>query len=157
MMNKKGDKEFVYKHDQHSPTLITVPKRITSTNNGNIHVVDQISEDFSGKVVVLGHDGHLIYKYSGLSATNNTSPFKPRHIVTTPSDNVVVIDRDIPILHILNNNGHFVSYFNTEEIGIQFPYSLAFNTTGHLYIGCTKGAGHKSTEAKLYETNIAGF
>ncbi|XP_071162361.1 E3 ubiquitin-protein ligase TRIM71-like [Mytilus edulis] len=157
IMNKKGDKEAVYEHDKHNQPMFSKPRYITTTSNGNIHVVDKISDDWSGKVVVLGYGGHIINQYTGHPTINKSESFKPVHIVTTPSDNVVVMDLDTDILHILNDNGHLISYFNTKDIGIEFPYSLAFNTTGQLYIGCTRAAGSQTKDAKLYVINIEGF
>ncbi|XP_076100747.1 uncharacterized protein LOC143069828 [Mytilus galloprovincialis] len=156
-MNKKGDKETVYEHDEHNQPLFNKPRYITTTSNENIHVVDKISDDWSGKVVILGQEGNIINQYTGHPTINKSEPFIPVDIVTTPSDNVVVIDLDTEILHILNDNGHLISYFNTKDIGIEFPYSLAFNTTGQLYIGCNKAVGSQTKEAKLYVINIAGF
>ncbi|XP_071165943.1 uncharacterized protein [Mytilus edulis] len=157
IMNKKGDKETVYKHDKQNQPLFRFLLHITSTSNGHIHVVDKISADFRGKVVILGQEGHIINQYTGHPTNNKSEPFKPVDIVTTPSDNVVVTDLNIPILHILNDNGHLISYFNTKDIGIECPISLAINTTGQLYIGCSRAAGTKTKDAKLYEINIDGF
>ncbi|VDI25571.1 Hypothetical predicted protein [Mytilus galloprovincialis] len=157
IMNKKGDKEAVYEYDKHKQPLVTDTRCITTTSNGNIHVVDEISDDWCGKVMVLGQEGHIINQYTGHPTINKSEPFKPVHIVTTPSDNVVVMDLDTDILHILNDNGHLISYFNTKDIGIEFPYSLALNTTGQLYIGCTRRSGSQTKEAKLYEIKYAGF
>ncbi|XP_071162359.1 uncharacterized protein [Mytilus edulis] len=157
IMNKKGDKEAVYEHDEHNQPLFNNPRRITTTCNGNIHVADNISDDWCGKVVVLGQGGHIINQYTGHPTINKSKPFKPVDIVTTPSDNVVVIDVITRILHILNDNGHLISYFNTNDIGIEFPHSFAFNTTGQLYIGCTKAVGDEAKDAKLYVINIEGF
>ncbi|XP_071162339.1 uncharacterized protein [Mytilus edulis] len=157
VMNKKGDKETVYEHDEHNQPIFNSPGYITTTCNGNIHVVDEISDDWCGKVMVLGQEGHIINQYTGHPTINKSEPFKPVHIVTTPSDNVVVSDLITQILHILNDNGHFISYFNTKDIGIEFPYSLAFNTTGQLYIGCRMAAGSQTKDAKLYVINIEGF
>ncbi|XP_071162341.1 E3 ubiquitin-protein ligase TRIM71-like [Mytilus edulis] len=156
IMNKKGDKEAVYEHDEHNQPMFSYPWHISSTSNGNIHVVDKISGD-NRKVVVLGQGGHIINQYTGHPTINKSKPFKPVNIVTTPSDNVVVTDLNTEILHMLNNNGHLISYFNTKDIGINCPFSLAFNTTGQLYIGCTKAASSQTKEAKLYVINIEGF
>ncbi|XP_071123858.1 uncharacterized protein [Mytilus edulis] len=156
-MNKKGDNDTVYEHDENNQPLFNNPRYITTNCNGNIHVVDKISDDWSGKIVVLEQGGHMINEYTGHSTINKHGSFKPINIVTTPNDNVVVIDKDTKIMHILNDNGHLISYFNTKNIGIKRPHSLAINTTGELYIGCTRAAGSRTKEAKLYEINYVGF
>ncbi|VDI54814.1 Hypothetical predicted protein [Mytilus galloprovincialis] len=53
IMNKKGDKEAVYEHDEHNQPIFSNPRYITTTCNGNIHVVDLISDDWCGKVMIL--------------------------------------------------------------------------------------------------------
>ncbi|VDI84314.1 Hypothetical predicted protein [Mytilus galloprovincialis] len=156
VMNKKGEKETVYEHNEHNQPLFNNLRLITSTGTGNIHVVDWISDE-NRKELVLGKGGHIINKYAGHSTFNTNAPFKPVNIATTPSDNVVLMDLNTYILHILNDNGHLVSYFNTKVIGIEFPYSLAFNTTGQLYIGSTRASGSQTKKAKLYEIKYAGF
>ncbi|XP_063439337.1 uncharacterized protein LOC134720775 [Mytilus trossulus] len=157
IMNTKGDKEAVYVNDKHNQHLLECPRDITCTNNRNVHVVDDISDDRSGEVIVLGQGGHIINKYTGHSIINKNTPFKPVNIVTTPSDKVVVIELDVSILHILNDNGDFISYFNIKEIGMKYRHSLAINTTGHLYIGCTRAVGSQPKGSTLYEIKYAGF
>ncbi|XP_071162473.1 uncharacterized protein [Mytilus edulis] len=156
IMNKKGDKETVYEHDKHNQPLFTNPWHISSTSNGNIHVIDKISDD-NRKVVVLGQEGNIINEYAGYSILHKSTPFKPFNIATSPSDNVVVISLNTSILHILNDNGFLLSYFNFKEVCMQSPCSFAFNRSGQLYIGCTRAAGIQTKEAKLYAIDIAGF
>ncbi|VDI31091.1 Hypothetical predicted protein [Mytilus galloprovincialis] len=150
ILSDNGNIETVYR------PLINGPISITSTNYKNIHVVDRILKDYSGKVVVLGQEGHIINEYAGHSTINKHKSFKPVNIVATPYDNVVVIDLNTNILHILSDNGNLVSYCNVEKIGITFPQSLAFNVTGQFYIGRGRIIGSKTKEAKLYEINIEG-
>ncbi|VDI63839.1 Hypothetical predicted protein, partial [Mytilus galloprovincialis] len=83
-MDKKGDKETVYENDEHNQPIFNSPGYITTTCNGNIHVVDRISDDARGKVVILEQGGHIINQYTGHPTINKSKPFKPANIVTTP-------------------------------------------------------------------------
>ncbi|XP_071135817.1 uncharacterized protein [Mytilus edulis] len=158
VMNQKGEHETIYEHDKNNTRIFTFVKSITSTDNGNICVVDKLSEDTRGRIVVLNRDGDILQIYTGHHEVNNENkPFKPVNIVTTPSDNIIVADLNIYILHILNNCGHLIKHYNIGDIGISSPYSLCFTkTAGQLYIGCTTKVGSSEKPAKLYEVHITG-
>ncbi|VDI45562.1 Hypothetical predicted protein [Mytilus galloprovincialis] len=157
VMNQKGDHETIYEHDKNNIRIFTYVQSITITDNGNLCVVDKLSEDGRGRVVVLNRDGNILQIYTGHHEVNNEdNPFKPVNIVTTPSDNIIVTQLNIYILHILNNCGHLIKHYNIGDIGIPRPYSLCFTkTAGQLYIGCTIGVG-SSEKAELYEVRISG-
>ncbi|XP_076105632.1 uncharacterized protein LOC143073762 [Mytilus galloprovincialis] len=155
VMNEKGDHETVYEHDKHNQPIFMYPKNVSSTSNGNIHVVDYYSGSDRGKVVVLGQGGDIINTYTGHTDINKDKQFKPVRIVTTPRDNVIVVDLNTDVFHILNNIGELLTHFNTDA-AIIHPYSLAFTSTGHLYIGCSRRKGSKTKEAKIYQVTLSG-
>ncbi|VDI50159.1 Hypothetical predicted protein [Mytilus galloprovincialis] len=157
VMNQKGDHETIYEHDKNNIRIFTYPESVTSTDNGNICVVDWLSDDCRGRVVVLSQDGDILQIFRGHPDINNESkPYRPMQIITTPSDNLIVTQLNLYIFYILNNCGHLITHCNVGEMSIQRPYSLCFTKTpGQLYIGCTKVAG-SSDKGKLFEVNING-
>ncbi|XP_071171176.1 uncharacterized protein [Mytilus edulis] len=155
LMNQNGDHERVYEHDQHKQPIFTYPRRITSTSNGNIHVVDKVSGDRC-RVVVLGQDGDVINIYTGDKDINKDRSFYPTDIVTTPRDNVIVADMNTDTLHILNNAGLLMTCYKISDINIMFPLSLAFFPSGQLYIGCSSLKSSTTKEPKIYEMTISG-
>ncbi|XP_063435806.1 uncharacterized protein LOC134716733 [Mytilus trossulus] len=157
LMNQNGDHEKVYEHDQHKQPLFTYLRKITSTRNGNIHVVDGKKSDDRYRLVVLGQGGDIINIYTGETEINKDKPFRPTDIVTTPKDNVIVADMHTHTLHIMNNAGLLMTYYKTSDINIRYPCSLAFTPIGQLYIGCGRSAGSTKNEAKIYEVTISGF
>ncbi|XP_071137202.1 uncharacterized protein [Mytilus edulis] len=157
VMNQKGEHETIYEHDKNNIRIFTFVLSITSTDNGNICVVDRLFEDLRGRVVVLNRDGDILQIYTGHQEVNNEENlFKPVNIVTTPSDNIIVKVMNSDILSILNNCGHLITHFNMSDLGVVMSYSLCFTrTAGQLYIGCTRGVGSLEM-AKLYEVHISG-
>ncbi|XP_071133124.1 uncharacterized protein [Mytilus edulis] len=157
VMNKKGERETIYEHDKNNIRLFIYPLSITSTDNGNICLVDQLSKEYRGRVVVLNRDGDILQIYSGHDEINNEdNPFHPVNIVTTPSDNIIVAQLNNNIFHILNNCGHFIMHYNVGDAGISSAYSLCFTRNEEqLYIGCSTEVG-SSEKAKLYEVHISG-
>ncbi|XP_052098620.1 uncharacterized protein LOC127733298 [Mytilus californianus] len=160
VINKNGDHEAVYEHDHHKQPIFSYPCSITTTSNGNIQVADYDPNDLglnedSGKLVVLGKARDVINIYKGDSEINKEEPFRPAGIVTTPRDNVIVVDVDTNTLHILNNSGQLITYINTTDHGMG-PNSLSLTPTGQFYIGTTLPEDTTAKEAKLYKVNISG-
>ncbi|XP_076104554.1 uncharacterized protein LOC143073115 [Mytilus galloprovincialis] len=155
VMIENGDHEIVYEHDQHNQPIFSYPDSITSTMNGNIHVVDSDPDVDRGRVVVLGQGEGIINSYTGHTDINKDKPFKPSRIVTSPKDNVIVVDVVTKVFHILNNVGELLTHFNTHDATI-LPFSLAFTSTGQLYIGCTRPKYSTATDAKIYQVTLSG-
>ena len=156
VMNEKGDHKNVYENDQYNQPIFNYPRCITSTINGNIHVADFKTNNDRGRVLVLGQGGDITNAYTGHTDVNKDRPLQPIRIVTTPRDNVIVMDLNTCYLHILTDTGRLITIFNTKDLGIELPLSLAFTSTGQLVIGCTKSISSTTKEAKLYEVKISG-
>lgn len=156
VMDEAGNQKIKYEHGQHKQRMFTYPLRLTSTNIGNIHVIDGSPNSDRRRVVVIGQNGDLINIYSGHEAINKTKPFRPVDLVKTARDNVILVDRDTDTLHITDNIGQLISFFKTDDIEIVFPFSLAFTRTGQLYIGCTRPVDSTSKDAKVFEVKISG-
>ncbi|VDI06409.1 tripartite motif-containing protein 2/3 [Mytilus galloprovincialis] len=156
VMNKKGDHETVYEHDEYNQLIFKYPWSITCTSNCNIHVVDCHPDSDSGRVVVLGQGGDIINTYTGHTDVNKNIPFQPVRIVTTPRDKVVVVDFKTNVFHILNNAGEPLTQFNTKDNSINNPFSLAFTSTGQFYIGCTNPDSSTTKKAEIYHVTLSG-
>ncbi|XP_063420323.1 uncharacterized protein LOC134705535 [Mytilus trossulus] len=155
VINHRGDHEIVYEYDKHNQPMFTYLRSITSTSDGNIQLVD-FHKGKKGRVVVLGKGSDIVNSYTGDPKINKHKSFKPQRIATTSKDNVIVTDLDTEIIHILNSKGCLISWYNTKDIGILHPFSLALTPTGQVYIGCTRQAGSTAKEAKIYEVTISG-
>ncbi|CAC5398416.1 unnamed protein product [Mytilus coruscus] len=155
VMDENGDHEIVYEHDKHNQPIFTYPQSINSTSNGNIHVVDCEADSDRGRVVVFGQGGDIINTYMGHININKDIPFTPVRIVTTPRDNVVVVDVGTEVFHFLNNTGKLLFHYNTKIMIRIHPYCLAFTPTGQLYIGCSRPSS-TAKKAKLYQVTLSG-
>lgn len=154
-IEKDGRQKSLLERDKNNQRLFTYTENISSTKNGHICLVDQQHSDGRGRVLIIGHNREILQTYSGHPDLNTkTRPFKPVGIATTPSNKIIVPNLNFHTLHILNSLGHFITYFNTRDVGIQHPYSMAFRNNGQLYIGCTTPIGN-SDKAKLYEVEMS--
>lgn len=56
VMDEEGNYLTVYEQDKLRHNILSYPRSITTTSNGNIVVGDRISSDKRGRVLVLGKD-----------------------------------------------------------------------------------------------------
>lgn len=150
IMDKDGNELRTYQFDKNDAFIFKNPMRITSTSNGNIFVLDKCGtsmENGESRVMVI-RQNDIIIAFAGKYISDT--------LVTTSSDNVIVVETISKSLHFLNHNGDCLATFKTT---VKYPISLAFSTEGKLnwlYIGCKTPEG-KSNKAKLYKMNILEY
>ncbi|CAG2227167.1 TRIM2_3 [Mytilus edulis] len=159
VMDQAGNRLTEYENDSNNKPLFTFAYMLTSTSKGYICIIDKLDVDFRGRVLVIGQGGTIKGIYTGHADVNTEdNPFTPLDILATPSDNILIADWKISVIHILNSDGNFISFFSAYDIGIQYPHSLALSTPGKLYIGCGSGVeSPEHYEAKLYEVEYSGM
>ncbi|XP_052071813.1 uncharacterized protein LOC127710110 [Mytilus californianus] len=122
--------------DQNNQLLFSSPDAITTNINGDICVVDSTkSDNWEGRVVVLGEWGNFKWAYDGHPCINTEYNFTPYDLVTTSKGIILVTDRDSNAVHILSMCGDLVSSLN-ESHGIEKPSCLNIDLKGQLQIGC---------------------
>ncbi|CAC5418608.1 unnamed protein product [Mytilus coruscus] len=167
MMNIDGKKEIVYHKDNKGKPIFTVPYRITTDNNNIIYVIDVLDEKDNGRIVALdktngarwiaafNKTNKVKWVYGGNPDITKEQTFKPKDLVATKSDNIIVTDDDNHIIHILNTSGQCIYYINTkDQLGIVLPYSVDNDNRGTLYIGCNT---YQTYDAKIYTIQVSGF
>lgn len=121
-MDQAGKRLIEYEKDSNNTPLFTYPFRLACTSNGNVIVVDSLDKDFRGREVVIDQAGIIKGLYTGHHEVNTEhKPFTPSDVFPTPSDHILVVDWEIHVVHILNNEGEFISYYcvNDMEFDIQ--------------------------------------
>ena len=127
--------------------IFSYPRRIETTRNGNIFIVDEYQSN-RGIVVVIRPNGACQF----YNTNTDDKPFYPISILVTTRDNVLILDYYSNYLHIMNNEGDLVTYFNLTEIGIVRPHSLAMSPLGSLYIGnINEFNAPEHSKSSLYE------
>ncbi|CAC5424122.1 unnamed protein product [Mytilus coruscus] len=152
LMDMEGNISSTFEINKKGKRLLTHPWGIASTTNGNIFILDRIHSNCEGRLVVLNRDDESVIDiYNGRKGQD----FVPRAIMATEADNIIITDCDDPdaSLHIFNNSGKLISYYNTRDIGIEQPFSMTFSATGHIYIGGTT-LSDSSEKAQLFEINL---
>ncbi|XP_071131773.1 uncharacterized protein [Mytilus edulis] len=155
VMDQEGTHLTVYEQDKDKQNIFSLPLRITSTSNGNIFVVDCLSEDNRGRVLALSKSGDILNEYTGCQDINTRDePLEIADITTTPSDIIFVLDFRNN-LHILDSSANLIYYYNTRKIGIECAYCLVFKSSTTFYLGCSPS--DKTTNANFYEIMYSRF
>ncbi|XP_052079819.1 uncharacterized protein LOC127717982 [Mytilus californianus] len=155
MMDMDGNKEKVYHIDTKGKPIFTLPYRITTDNDSNIYVIDILNDEGSGRIVALDKINGVRWIYIGNPDINQKQTLKPKDLVATNSDNIIITNRHKHMIHILNTAGQCIHYLNTkDQLGIHFPNSVDIDNRGTLYIGCNTYQGQPD-EAKIYTVQVS--
>lgn len=158
VLSLEGIQKYVYEFDVNNKRLFTYIWRITSTNKGDICVIDQLSCQYTGNVLMMGREGQLKWTYSGNPSINTRSKvFRPIDIVATNVGNIIVSDIDNHYLHILSGvDGGLLTHVVTTELDIVLPGSLEIDNKDTLWVGCSRFKGH-ADGAEMHALSLSGF
>ena len=157
IMDHTGREKKFFQFDRNKKPLFSLPVHIVSNSRNNIGVIDCLSNNFQGRIIVLDQEGDVKNIYTGHPDVNHENKlFCPTGIVTTPSDKFVVADLNHHIIHILSSDGGILIYYNTIAVGVELPYSLSISHTGQLYIGCGNYQDSKE-KAKIHVIDTFGW
>ncbi|CAC5418589.1 unnamed protein product [Mytilus coruscus] len=148
VMDMDRNHQAVYEFDRNNEPLLTDPIDMTTTNNGNIFIIDTSTEDNRGRVVIM-EKGTVSNIYTGHADINSQNhPFRPDNIVATPNDNVIVSD-------MVNNTLHILDKQVWKEAGDQYATELCseFNKQWRLKQEAIKTESSKVKHFEEHHTN----
>lgn len=102
--------------------LCKYPRFITENNNGDIMVSGPCA------VVVTDHGGRHRFSYTGHPLGSN---FFPKGICTDALSHILECERKGHTVHILDEDGNFLSHLLMRPPGIFYPYSLSYDAKTH--------------------------
>lgn len=132
----RKERQLELANEKHE-SLCTLPYRLTTDNNDDIIIVDQISIN-KGQIVAIDKNNQLKWCYTGNTWGNFHNSFSPRGIETTSQNNFIVCDERNNALHVLNENGQALMCQDLKLFGLQIPYAMAINNNGHILLSSIK-------------------
>ncbi|VDI06354.1 Hypothetical predicted protein [Mytilus galloprovincialis] len=76
--------------------------------------------------------------------------FYPRNVAITSTDMILVTDSLNHAIHILNPAGKVIVYKDVRSLGKELPWSLSFDNSDVLWIGCNTIIGDETKKAKIH-------
>jgi hypothetical protein len=106
---------------------------ITENYNGDV----LISDRGQSAVVAMDKSGRRRFVYRGLQSVRKDRwyDFLPCGICTDIHGHVLVCDSSNHCVHLLDQDGHFLSLLLTKEHGIRDPWTLCVDDQHNLYVG----------------------
>ncbi|XP_062573629.1 uncharacterized protein LOC134235512 [Saccostrea cucullata] len=122
--NEKGEHIQTIQYFHTDQELYKSPEYITENRNGDVVV-----SDWNRAVVVTDRDGTHRFSYTGPPLGPR---LLPRGICTDALSNILVCDRSLNVIHIIDVNGHFLTLIQTKQDGIESPHGLGYQANSHL-------------------------
>ncbi|XP_062618155.1 uncharacterized protein LOC134279765 [Saccostrea cucullata] len=115
-------------HDNKGQELYRGPGYITENHNGDV-----IVSDFGRAVVVTDSRGRHRFTYT---RTPSGSWLSPRGICTDALSHILVCDYKTNTVHIIDQDGLYLTQIETKQHGIDIPYGLSYDCdTQLLWVG----------------------
>ncbi|XP_062568068.1 uncharacterized protein LOC134230315 [Saccostrea cucullata] len=128
--NNTGEHIQTIQHDNNTgQRLYIYPIYITENRNGDV-IVSDLDRN---AVVVTDSRGIHRFSYTG---PPSGSRLYPRGICTDALSHILLCDLDTHTIHIIDQDGLYLTQIDTEQHGIDRPYSLSYNRdTQLLWVG----------------------
>ncbi|XP_061167713.1 uncharacterized protein LOC133176621 [Saccostrea echinata] len=123
--NKTGKELQNIQRDNKGQELYELPHYITENINGDI-----CTSDISNGVVVVNKSGQHRFSYTGQELR-----FYPYGICTDVLGHILVCDDYSYTVHLLDQDGQFLSLLLTQQQGVEYPYSVCVDDENNLYVG----------------------
>ncbi|XP_062622235.1 uncharacterized protein LOC134283771 [Saccostrea cucullata] len=127
--SSSGRKIQEFQTDQNGEGLFIHPRLVCENVNEDICVTDWNL----CKVVVLNKGGSLRFKYEGnVPSRMLKATFNPHGVATDSLGHILIADRANNTVHLISQDGDFLSYILTEDDGISQPYGISVDTSDNL-------------------------
>lgn len=136
--NREYQLLFKVEKDKDKQWIFTHPVAVTTNYNGDICVIDQLTQEES-KLVVLDKMGELRWEYDG-RIEGQAELFYPKRVATSAKGFIFISETKRNIVIMFSQDGDLLTGLD-ESDGIGEPSGLTVNGKGQLLVGC-KGKLH---------------
>ncbi|XP_061179437.1 E3 ubiquitin-protein ligase TRIM71-like [Saccostrea echinata] len=141
--NSRGEKIDEIQYDMYGNKLYDEPRFVSENVNGDICVIDWTFPDITK---VVDEHGFLRWTYDGNIKINQFVSFTPRGIATDSLGHVLISDIFNSAVHLINQDGHFISCILKQINGILRPCCIAVDKSDNMWV-----AEKEDTSIKVFK------
>lgn len=143
LMRLDFDGKIIQVYNNTGGQLLTrdIVRCCTTLNDGTICYLDTTynfwRDKTFGSAVRIDINGTIRWKYCGNTFINSEDqPFSPIEILTTESNNLIISDVFVSVLHILTPGGSVLTILELKSVGIKTPQVMTIDINKTLWITC---------------------
>lgn len=100
----------------------------------NINYDICITEESMRKVIVIDKEMDIRFMYDGNVKSSEFMKFTPRDICSDSFGQILVADFSNRVIHMIDEDGHFIKYLLTKEDELSYPHGLCVDSENRLWV-----------------------
>ncbi|XP_071176236.1 uncharacterized protein [Mytilus edulis] len=151
ILEASGKRLHTFEFDDEHKRILTYALKATTNINNDLYVIDKTSKHKHGRLLSLAYPNKVMWTYTGNTTLNAKLQFKPNSLAVTATGNIVLLDSDTKVLHILDITGALKTFVSLLNYHVFSPESMCIDVRGRMWISC---GGLSSDSYMTYFTKI---
>lgn len=115
---------------EYTHVYLSGPTSVYENINNDICITDENMRN----IMVIDKDLDIRFVYDGNISTGDVSKFTPRDICCDSIGHILVADFTNRVIHLLDEDGHFICYILTKADNLSYPHGLCVDKEDRLWV-----------------------
>ena len=143
----------IIKHNKNSENIFLCPVSIKTTED-MIVVLDATSESRK-RLIALNDNTKCLWTFNGRTIQKADKPFNPTGMAVSEDGNVILTVLHDHLIIVLDYLGNVILEKNSADLGVCYPLSVTFDSTGILWIGGSIAVDSEKQTGQIHAINYS--
>jgi len=143
----------IIKYNKNSENMFLCPVSIKTTED-MIFVLDATSEDRK-RLIALNENAEYLWTFNRRTIQKADKPFNPSGMAVSEYGNVILTVLNDHLIIVLDYLGNVILEKNSADLGICYPLSITFDSTGILWIGGSIAVDSANQTGQIHAINYS--
>jgi len=143
----------IIKYNKNSENMFLCPVSIKTTED-MIFVLDATSEDRK-RLIALNENAEYLWTFNGRTIQKADKPFNPSGMAVSEHGNVILTVLNDHLIIVLDYLGNAILEKNSADLGVCYPLSVTFDSTGILWIGGSIAVDSENQTGQIHAINYS--
>jgi hypothetical protein len=139
--------------NKNSENMFLCPVSIKTTED-MICVLDATSEDRK-RLIVLNGDAVFLWTFNGNTISKADKPFNPTGMAVSEDGNIILTVLQDHLIIVLDYLGNVILEKNSADLGVCYPLSVTFDSTGILWLGGSIAVDSEKQIGQIHAINYS--